>query len=421
MIPVHAAAAKNIKNAAGNNFMKDMNNTETQLPRGFSLATARAGFKYKNRDDLALIMSHNPASCAALFTTNLFQAAPVTVARDNLAKSAGIRAILVNAGQANACTGDVGIHNCRKTLEILAGLLKIKPWDILPASTGVIGDHLKMDLFEKNLPLLARDLGRATGEDAARAIMTTDTFPKTSASEINLGQARVRFWGMAKGAGMICPNMATMLGFILTDLKIDQKLWQKMVTHAADKSFNAVTIDGDTSTNDCLLALAGGQSHAEVSGEDDLKKVAYALDRVCAELAYKIVLDAEGGTKVLRIEVKGARDDHQAKMAAGAVGNSPLVKTALYGKDPNWGRIVAALGRSGAEFNPQKVRVSLAGVEIFASGRPKDMDRDSVFKPLLEDPEVDIRIDLGSGPGSFTLLASDLTEKYIQINAHYRT
>ncbi len=395
-------------------------NTDS-LPQGFRLATAKAGFKYRDRLDLALIVSETPAVCAGVFTTNLFQAAPVKVAMANLEKSSGIRAILVNTGQANACTGETGISNCLKTLETLAGLLGINPLDILPASTGVIGDHLKMDLFEKYLPRLTQNLGSSTGEEAALAIMTTDTFPKTSSFEVSLGSGKVKFWGMAKGAGMICPNMATMLGFILTDLKVDQGLWQKMVAGAVDKSFNALTIDGDTSTNDCVFALAGGRSKVEISGDAEFESVSAALDRLCRELAYKIVRDAEGGTRVLRIEVKGAKDKAQARLAAGAVGNSPLVKTAMYGGDPNWGRIVAALGRSGAEFDPGKVRVSLAGVEIFRSGCPVDMDRDAVFKPLLGGPDIDINIDLGAGQGGFILLASDLTEKYIEINARYRT
>jgi glutamate N-acetyltransferase / amino-acid N-acetyltransferase len=395
-------------------------NTDS-MPRGFRLATAEAGFKYRDRPDLALILSESRASCAGVFTTNLFQAAPVKVAMANLKQSSGIRAVLINAGQANACTGETGISNCRRTLKVLAGLLGLRPEDILPASTGVIGDHLKMDLFEKNLPLLVDNLGHSTGTDAARAIMTTDTFPKTSSCEVSLSTGRIRLFGMAKGAGMICPNMATMLGFILTDLKIDHSLWQKMVMSAVDGSFNALTIDGDTSTNDCVFALAGGRSNAEISGDEEFQMVSSALERLCRDLAYQIVRDAEGGTRVLRIKVRGARDESQARLAAQAVGNSPLVKTAMYGGDPNWGRIVAALGRSGAEFDPDLVRVSLAGVEIFRSGRPVDMDRDSVFAPLLKAVDIDISIDLAAGSGEFTLLASDLTEKYIQINAHYRT
>ncbi|MCA1743984.1 MAG: bifunctional glutamate N-acetyltransferase/amino-acid acetyltransferase ArgJ [Desulfovibrionales bacterium] len=396
-------------------------NYSEKLPQGFSMATVEAGFKYLNRPDLALIFSRSTAVCAGVFTTNTFQAAPVLIARDNLKKSSTVRAILVNAGQANACTGDKGIANCLKTLEIAADKLQIDSREVLPASTGVIGDHLKMDLFEKNIPLLVENLGRARGEDAARAIMTTDTFPKTAQTEVELEKGKVNFWGMAKGAGMICPNMATMLGFIFTDLKVEKSLWQKLTARAVDQSFNALTIDGDTSTNDCVLAMANGESGVESSGKKDMQMIEDALNKICRDLSYQIVKDAEGGTKVLQICVQGAADKAQAKLAASTVGNSPLVKTAMYGQDPNWGRIIAALGRSGAEFDPDKVKVSLAGVEIFSSGCPVDMDRDSVFASLLKDSDIKIEIDLGKGSGSFNLLASDFTEEYIKINAHYRT
>lgn len=394
---------------------------EDAIPQGFKLAATKAGFKYENRLDLALILSETPAVCAAFFTTNLFQAAPVKAAIKNLKQPSGIRALLINSGQANACTGNIGMDNCLKTMNILAELLSIDPGKIIPASTGVIGDQLKMELFEKALPRLVDNLGLSTGKDAARAIMTTDTFPKTASCEVKLGSGSIRFFGMAKGAGMICPNMATMLAFILTDLKIDQTLWKRIMADAVDKSFNALTIDGDTSTNDCVAALASGQSRVEIQDDQDLKKITTALQKICADLSYQIVSDAEGGTRVLRIEIKGAKNITQARMAADAVGNSPLVKTAMYGQDPNWGRIVAALGRSKAEFDPDRITVTLAGVKIFSSGRPVDMDRDKVFKPLLQKTDIDIKVDLDEGEGCHTLLASDLTEEYIRINAHYRT
>ncbi|WP_045213699.1 bifunctional glutamate N-acetyltransferase/amino-acid acetyltransferase ArgJ [Desulfonatronovibrio magnus] len=393
----------------------------SHMPLGFALSVAEAGFKYKDRPDLALIVSQTPAAGAALFTTNLFQAAPIIVARSNMDKAKFFRAVLINAGQANACTGDKGIANCQQTLNILAAQLGIKPEEILPASTGVIGDHLKMDLFEKYLPVLVRDSGKAIQEQAAQAIMTTDTFPKSASCDVRLSSGSARFWGMAKGAGMICPNMATMLAFIFTDLKVDPKQWQHLVAKAVDKSFNALTIDGDTSTNDCVLALANGASGVYLESSNDQDLIEGCLEELCAKLAYLIVKDAEGGTKVLRIKATGAADKAQARMAAFTIGNSPLVKTAMYGQDPNWGRIIAALGRSGARFDPDKVRVSLAGVEIFAHGCPVDMDRDKVFASLLNGPDIDIHVELNAGQEDFSLLASDLTEKYIEINAHYRT
>ena len=391
------------------------------LPLGFDLAAVRAGFKYKDRPDLALIFSRTPARAAGVFTTNAFQAAPVLVARENLDRSDLMRAVLVNAGQANACTGEEGLADCRRTLDLLAGHLDISAGEILPASTGVIGVRMPMPTWEKSLPGLVENLGKCTGEQAAMAIMTTDTFPKTAAREIELDQGRVRFWGMTKGAGMICPDMATMLAFVLTDLQVDGALWQEMLAGAMEQSFNAITVDGDTSTNDCVLALAGGGSRAGLHSSRDRDIAAKALEDVCRDLAYQIVKDAEGGTKVMHIRVTGAADSLDARKAARAVGNSSLVKTAMFGCDPNWGRIVAALGRSGAVFDPGKVRLSLAGLEIFSKGRPVDMDIDEVFAPLLSSRDIQVDIDLGRGQGEYFLMASDLTDEYIRINSDYRS
>jgi glutamate N-acetyltransferase/amino-acid N-acetyltransferase len=313
------------------------------IPSGFQFSTAQCGFKRPGRSDLALVVSDTPAVAAGVFTTNLFQAAPVLVARDNLAASPdGIRAVVVNSGQANACTGQEGIDNCRTTLEFL-GALGLAPGEILPASTGVIGDQLKMDLWEKGVPSLRDNLGRVGLVDAARAIMTTDTFPKLAFREVTLAGGVVRLSGFCKGAGMICPNMATMLGFILCDAAVESQWWQQALVRCVDKSFNAITVDGDTSTNDCILALANGTA-AQAQGAADLEALEEALLEICQDLAYMIVQDAEGGTKVMRVNVAGAASMADAQLAARAVGNSPLVKTALYGRDPNWGRIVAASG-----------------------------------------------------------------------------
>lgn len=391
------------------------------LPRGFDLAAAQAGFKYKGRPDLALIFSRAPARAAGVFTTNAFQAAPVQVARENLTGSDLVRAVLVNAGQANACTGEEGLADCRRTLDMLAGLLDISPGQVLPASTGVIGVRMPMHIWENSLPGLVESLGKCSGDQAAMAIMTTDTFPKTASREIELERGRVSFWGMTKGAGMICPDMATMLAFVLTDMQVDGPEWQEMLAVAMEKSFNAITVDGDTSTNDCVLALANGESGVSCKSREDRDKTAKALEDVCRDLAYQIVKDAEGGTKVMHIRVTGAADSRDARKAARAVGNSSLVKTAMFGRDPNWGRIVAALGRSGAGFDPGKVRLSLAGLEIFSGGRPVDMDIDEVFAPLLAYRDIRVDIDLGSGEAEYFLLASDLTDEYIRINSDYRS
>lgn len=389
------------------------------IPSGFQFSTAQCGFKRPGRSDLGLVISLIPAVAAGVFTTNRFQAAPVLVARDVLDKGAsGIRAIVVNSGQANACTGQEGIANCRATLEMLS-VLGLESSAILPASTGVIGDQLKMDLWEKGVLALRENLGRVGLVDMARAIMTTDTFPKLAAREVKLSSGTVRLAGFCKGAGMICPNMATMLGFILCDAGVERQWWQEALTRCADKSFNAITVDGDTSTNDCVLALANGAA-AEAKGVD-LALLEEALLEICQALAYMIVQDAEGGTKVMRINVHGAASMADAQLAARAVGNSPLVKTALYGRDPNWGRIVAALGRSGAEFVPEDVIVRIAGMTIFRQGTPVKADWDSLLASALRRDIVDIDLDLCAGEAELTLLASDFTEEYIKINAEYRT
>ncbi len=389
------------------------------IPSGFRFSTAQCGFKRPGRADLALVVSDAPAAAAGVFTTNRFQAAPVLVAREILAASpAGIRALVVNSGQANACTGQEGIDKCRATLELL-GALGLRPEEVLPASTGVIGDQLKMDLWELGVPSLRDNLGRVGLVDVARAVMTTDTFPKIAAREVSLGSGAVRLAGFCKGAGMICPNMATMLGFILCDAGVDPAWWQAALTRCVDKSFNAITVDGDTSTNDCVLALANGAA-APAAGAD-LQILEEALLEICQDLAYMIVQDAEGGTKVMRVNVSGAASMADAQLAARAVGNSPLVKTALYGRDPNWGRIVAALGRSGASFVPEDVVVRIAGLTIFRQGTPVKADWDSLLASALRRDTVDIDIELGAGGAELTLLASDFTEEYIKINAEYRT
>lgn len=389
------------------------------IPSGYRFSTAQCGFKRPGRADLGIVVSDGPAVAAGVFTTNRFQAAPVLVAMEILAaRPAGIRAIVVNSGQANACTGQEGIDKCRATLSLLSAL-GLEPGEILPASTGVIGDQLKMDLWEKGVPALRDNLGRVGLVDMARAIMTTDTFPKMAAREVSLSSGTVRLAGFCKGAGMICPNMATMLGFILCDADVDPAWWQAALARCADKSFNAITVDGDTSTNDCVLALANGTA-AKAAGPD-LDILEQALLDVCQDLAYMIVQDAEGGTKVMRVRVRGAASVADADLAARAVGNSPLVKTALYGRDPNWGRIVAALGRSGADFAPDDVVVRIAGMTIFRQGTPVKADWDSLLASALRRDSVDIDVELGAGSSETTLLASDFTEEYIKINAEYRT
>ncbi|OLN25421.1 Glutamate N-acetyltransferase [Desulfovibrio sp. DV] len=393
------------------------------VPKGFSFATAAAGFKYTTgRDDLTLIVSDGPAAAAGVFTQNLFQAAPVTVAKGQIAATGGhARAILINAGQANACTGAAGIVDCRETLSLVAKATDLSPNEILPASTGVIGARLKMDKWKAAVPTLAANLGETPPIAAAKAIMTTDGFPKIAWGTLTTESGEVRVLGMAKGAGMIAPNMATMIGVLLCDAKVGSLWWQEAVAAAADRSFNSITVDGDTSTNDCVLALANGASEVVIDSAEGRQALLAVMADVCQTLAAMLVQDAEGGTKVLRIKVQGAASHADAELAARAVGNSPLVKTAFFGRDANWGRIVAALGRSGAVFDPDEVSVTIGGVPVFENGMPVADDLDALLAPHMRRGEIPIDVELGGGPGRYLLLASDLTYDYIKINADYRT
>jgi len=395
-------------------------NATTLAPRGFSFATLASAMRYTNRDDLALIVSDRPAAGAGVFTKNRFQAAPVIVAAENLNNSDTIRAFLVNAGQANACTGDEGLADCRETLRLASSELGITPGEILPASTGVVGAKLRMDLWRTALPALVARLGQAQPTDAAKAIMTTDAFPKIAQAQLAIDGHTVRLFGMAKGAGMICPNMATMLAFVLCDAQIEASRWRDMLAHAVLASFNAVTVDGDTSTNDCVLAMANGASGVTVDSASHAA-LAQALTKLCQSLAAMVVEDGEGATKVMRIRVTGAKTSAQAETCARTVGHSPLVKTAMFGQDANWGRIVVAIGRSSADFDPSLVTVSLCGIPVFEKGEPVPGDLDSLLKPRMRKPEIAIDIDLAAGPGTYTLLASDLSVGYVKLNADYRS
>lgn len=392
------------------------------VPKGFSFAAVGAGFKYSGRDDLMLIVSEAEAAAAGVFTQNAFQAAPVTVARANLAKTGGkARAILVNAGQANACTGEDGIEDCRHTLKLVAEGLGIAPREVLPASTGVIGPRMDLDTWKAAVPDLLDGLGQAGPSRAARAIMTTDTFPKLAWSSLSTPSGEVRVLGMAKGSGMIAPNMATMIGVLLCDADVGSLWWHEAVAACADASFNSVTVDGDTSTNDCVLALANGASEVAIDSAEGRQELLAVMMEVCQALAYMIVQDAEGGTKIIRIKVKGAADNAQAELAARAVGHSPLVKTAMFGEDANWGRIVCAIGRSGAAFDPSQVSVAVGGIPVFTKGIPAGGDLDGLLAPHMRRGEIPVDIELGDGPGRYVLLASDLSYDYVKINADYRS
>ncbi len=389
------------------------------LPLGFSLAVANAEFRNRKeaRNDLALIISENPATAAAVFTTNLFKAAPVLAAQDNLKNSSEIKAILINSGQANACTGEKGMQACLETQNMIEEAFNLPKKSILPASTGVIGAHFEMQKWKNAIPNLQKSLGNASLEDVAKAIMTTDAFPKFYSKTIALEGKEVRFAAIAKGAGMICPNMATMLSAIITDAKVEQGEWQEALRYAAEKSFNRISVDGDTSTNDTVFGLANGKSNIHVP-LIELKK---HLRHILEELAYLLVKDGEGSTKVLHISVNGAKDNQDADAIARTVGHSQLVKTAIYGKDPNWGRIVAAAGRANVQFDPNKLQVILCGIEIFNNGEPANIDIDAVFLKPFEQRDIDLKLILQEGNGKAKLKTSDLSHAYVSCNADYRT
>lgn len=343
------------------------------------------------------------------------------VAQENLARAPeGIRGILINSGQANACTGEEGLAHCRETLDMAAKAAGVDAGSLLPASTGVIGALMDMDKWRAAMPDLAASLGHAELERFARAIMTTDAFPKLAEAELALDGGTVRLAGVAKGAGMICPNMATMISLVLCDADVDAAAWRSMFRRAADATFNRVSVDGDTSTNDSLLGLANGASGIRVT-EGELPLLEEALTDILGDLAYMLVKDGEGATKVMHISVTGAASDADAERVARTVGHSQLVKTAMFGRDPNWGRIVAAAGRSGATFDPDRLRVTLCGVTLFHDGRPTTEDFDALLREPLDGTDVTLDISLGDGPGAARLLASDLSHAYVSLNADYRS
>ena len=391
------------------------------LPTGFKAGAAAANFKKAGRDDLGLIVSDRPCVLAGMFTRNLFKAAPVLVCQEILNTRGTARAVLANSGQANACTGEEGLDNCRATQEMAAEATGLEAQEILPISTGVVGAHLKMDLWRKAVPALAQSLGSRDAEGFTRAFMTTDAFPKFAMREVTLSGGTVRLTVMAKGAGMICPNMATMLCVALTDAAVEREPWQAMFGRAVDKTFNRVSVDGDTSTNDTILGLANGASGVAARDEADLALLEEALTAILGTVSHMLVMDGEGASKVIHISVRGARNDADAELVARSVGHSQLVKTAIYGGDANWGRIVTAVGYSGASFDPAKVGLHLCGVERFRLGRPVNDDQEGTLAELLKARDIAVDINLGDGPGSYTFQASDLGHEYVTLNSDYRS
>lgn len=399
--------------------------SDAAIPRGFSFAATHCGLK-KSKLDLALIASETPAAAAALFTTNRVKAAPVILSQSHVRKSgAAMRAVIVNSGNANCCTGPEGLAASKATAASVAKEFgRLHPTQVLVNSTGVIGAPLRVERILAAVPELVRSRrGDASAyEEVARAIMTTDTRPKWAAEKLRLGGKEVRILGCAKGSGMISPNMATMLAFITTDAAIEPRLLQQALKGAADATFNSITVDGDTSTNDTVAALANGQSGApKIRGTgSEFKKFAVALTNVCKSLALAIVDDGEGAQRVIEIEVRGAPSDRDASQVARTIANSPLVKTAFAGADPNWGRILAAAGRSGVRFDFERADIWLAGLVVCRRGREHPFDERKAHEKMLA-KNVTIVVDLHSGRGHARIWTCDFTYEYVRINASYRT
>ncbi len=391
--------------------------------QGFTAAAAATGIRYANRPDLGLIFSQIPAVAAGVFTTNRVKAAPVVLSMERL-RSGQAQAILVNSGNANACTGAPGMEAARLTSAMAAQALGIDEQLVQVASTGVIGQPLPTAPFSTTMPELAGNLSGSSLGDVARAIMTTDLTEKTASATVTIQGVPVRLYGMAKGSGMIRPDMATMLCFILTDAQIVFPVLDRLLREAADASFNAITVDGDTSTNDMALVLANGLAGNAWIDEDNAEGIRIfgdALRSICQELAIKIVEDGEGATKLVRIQVNGARTRAEAINAAQTIANSALVKTAFFGEDANWGRIIAALGRSDCHFQEERVNISFDDVLLVEHGLCLGADAEAEATAVLKKKQFTVTVDLHEGTAEASVHTCDFSFDYVKINASYRS
>ena len=400
--------------------------------RGFRAAGVHAGFRADpDRLDFAMLVADEPCAAAGVFTQNVFCAAPVTVSRQHLGPdSHGIaRALVVNSGVANAATGVIGLENALEVTRIAADELGCTEDEVLVASTGVIGQHLPMATFDTAIPLAHGALSREGGVDAARAIITTDTHPKEfavsfSGDDIGYPGATFTVGGMCKGAGMIMPNMATMIAVLTTDAPLNSDALHQALKKAVSVSFNKITVDSDTSTNDSCFVFASGQAAAGAAvfelGSAAFDRFQQALCAVCATLARAMAADGEGATRLITVKVVGARNDADADAAARTIANSPLVKTAVFGHDANWGRIAAAAGRSGAQFNQEDVSIDIMGMPVCRQGLTVPFDEEEALR-RFERPEIDIEIDLGAGSASTMMWTCDFSYEYVTINGDYRT
>ncbi len=399
--------------------------------KGYRAAGIAAGLKASGAPDLALILSDTEAIAAGVFTQTQVRAACVDYCRQRLQKKASARAILCNAGQANAATGKAGWEDAIASTEYLGKSLNISPKSIMVASTGVIGQRIKMDALKAGISALIEAVSEEGSDAAAKAIVTTDLVTKSIALETEIEGRPVRIGGIAKGSGMIHPNMATMLGFITCDAAVSTALWQEMLSRAVDKSFNQITVDGDTSTNDSVIALANGQSRTSAithTGEN-ASKLEAMLTEVCQYLAKAIARDGEGATCLIEVEVTGAIDDRSACQIARTIAGSSLVKSAIFGRDPNWGRIAAAAGRAGVSFKQEDLQIKLGNILLIDRGQPIEFDRAAASNYLkqaaagayLKEDTVLISVSVGNNSGIGKAWGCDLSYDYVKINAEYTT
>jgi glutamate N-acetyltransferase/amino-acid N-acetyltransferase len=390
-------------------------------PNAFRAAGIACGIKTNGRPDLAVIAAPQPVAAAAIFTTNQAKAAPILVSAEHLAWSEGrAHAVVTNSGCANACTGPQGMADAREMAVLAANRLGCAPAHVLVASTGVIGVNLRMDAIRAGIPQAIEALSQNGGDEAATAIMTTDPFPKSYAVEVTTQAGRFRVGGMAKGSGMIEPRMATMLGYLTTDADVTPNLLRRVLVEASRYTFNAITVDGESSTNDCVFALASGASGVTID-EEYYPALFDGFRAVAHELALGIVRGGEGATKLIAITVSGAGSADEAWTAARVIANSPLVKTAVHGGDPNWGRLLAAAGRAGVPFSLDAAVVRIGSLVLFSNGQPHD-DLAPRAAEYLRGKEIAIEVDLGAGGAArATMYTCDLSAEYVRINAEYRT
>jgi len=395
---------------------------DMNIPGGFHWSAVKAGIKASGKPDVAFAEAPLGASAAAVFTKNRVCAAPLVVDRENLAKSKGrIRAVLVNAGNANCATGKPGLAAARATCAAVGKALTAAPEFIFPSSTGIIGVPLPIEKLVAAIPLAVRERAgdQASVQAFAEAIMTTDTRPKTATAAFERKGHKVSLLGMAKGSGMIHPNMATMLVYIFTDIEATPRELQKQLNATVSTTFNAISVDGDTSTNDTVLVLASGASGIRLDKSTE-KAFAAALLEVCASLAEQVVVDGEGAKHLVRLNIEQAKSTEEARQIARSIANSPLVKTAWAGSDPNWGRILSSIGKSGVDVDPAKVNIFIGRQQVCKKGMANAFDEQAAHETMKQ-PDFDIRVQLGRGKAALKFLTCDLTAEYVRINADYST